>query len=74
MKTKSRFGKADSIFASTTRKTAAPSAGVETYLRLAGKKVDMPPIRQVGATFKKAERFKADEGEQLEFQDKGKKV
>jgi DNA modification methylase len=33
---------------------------------LAGKKIDMPPIRQVGATFKKAVRHKGPEGEQLE--------
>jgi len=32
---------------------------------LAGKKIDMPPIKQVGATFKKAERFKEDKTEQL---------
>ncbi len=32
---------------------------------LAGKKIDMPPIRQVGSTFKKAERFKGDKAEQL---------
>lgn len=39
---------------------------------LAGKKIDMPPIRQVGATFKKAERHKAKEGEQLELTGEGK--
>ncbi|HOE27112.1 MAG: restriction endonuclease [Candidatus Aureabacteria bacterium] len=33
---------------------------------LAGKRIDMPPIRQVGATFKKAERHAA-KGEQLEL-------
>jgi len=32
---------------------------------LAGKKIDMPPIRQVDKTFKKAERFKGDRSEQL---------
>lgn len=37
---------------------------------LAGKKIDMPPIRQVGATFKKAERFKGKKGEQLEIKEK----
>lgn len=36
---------------------------------LAGKKLDMPPIRQVGATFKKAERHKAKGGEQLEIRE-----
>ncbi len=36
---------------------------------LSGKKIDMPPIRQVGATFKKAERFKPGEGEQLEIRE-----
>jgi SAM-dependent methyltransferase len=39
---------------------------------LAGKKVEMPPIRQVGATFKKAERFKGKKGEQLELEKKEK--
>jgi len=32
---------------------------------LAGKKIDMPPIKQVGATFKKAEKFKGMLPEQL---------
>jgi len=36
---------------------------------LAGKKIEMPPIRQVGATFKKAERVKTKEGEQLEIKE-----
>lgn len=36
---------------------------------LAGKKIDMPPIRQVGATFKKAERHRPKEGEQLEIKE-----
>jgi hypothetical protein len=36
---------------------------------LAGKKIDMPPIKQVGATFKKAERFKGDKSEQLEIKE-----
>jgi site-specific DNA-methyltransferase (adenine-specific) len=35
---------------------------------LAGKKIEMPPIKQVEATFKKAERFKR-EGEQLEIKE-----
>jgi len=35
---------------------------------LAGKKVEMPPIRQVGATFKKAPRVTKHEGEQQELQ------
>ena len=34
------------------------------------KKIDMPPIKQVGATFKKAERFKGKEEEQLIIPDK----
>jgi site-specific DNA-methyltransferase (adenine-specific) len=38
---------------------------------LAGKKIDMPPIRQVDKTFKKAEKFKGKEGEQLEIKEKG---
>jgi len=37
---------------------------------LAGKKIDMPPIRQVGATFKKAARHRGAEGEQLEMKEK----
>ncbi len=36
---------------------------------LAGKKVDMPPIRQVDKTFKKAERHRPKEGEQLEIKE-----
>ncbi len=36
---------------------------------LAGKKIDMPPIRQVDATFKKAERFKGKKPEQLEIKE-----
>lgn len=36
---------------------------------LAGKKIDMPPIRQLGATFKKAEKFKGKEGEQLKIKE-----
>jgi hypothetical protein len=36
---------------------------------LAGKKIDMPPIRQVGQTFKKAERHKAEGGKQLEIKE-----
>ena len=39
---------------------------------LAGKRIDMPPIKQVGATFKKAERFKGKKGEQLKLGEKGK--
>jgi DNA modification methylase len=39
---------------------------------LAGKKIDMPPVKQIGATFKKAERFKGAEGKQLELGEKGK--
>lgn len=34
---------------------------------LAGKKIEMPPIKQVDATFKKAEKHKADGGRQLEI-------
>jgi DNA modification methylase len=34
---------------------------------LAGKKIEMPPIRQVGATFKKAEKYKGKEPEQLKI-------
>jgi hypothetical protein len=35
---------------------------------LAGKKVEMPPIRQVGATFKKAPKVIEQQGEQQELQ------
>ena len=35
---------------------------------LAGKKVEMPPIRQVGATFKKAPKAIEKQGEQQELQ------
>ena len=40
---------------------------------LAGKKIDMPPIRQVGATFKKAARHKGAGGEQLSMEVSDKK-
>ena len=36
---------------------------------LAGKKIDMPPIRQVDRTFKKAEKFKGKGGEQLKIKE-----
>jgi len=36
---------------------------------LAGKKIEMPPIRQVGATFKKAARHRGSEGKQLSMED-----
>jgi site-specific DNA-methyltransferase (adenine-specific) len=36
---------------------------------LAGNKVEMPPVRQVGATFKKAERHRPKGGKQLEIKD-----
>jgi len=34
---------------------------------LTGKKIEMPPIKQVGATFKKAEKYKGEKAEQLEL-------
>ena len=34
---------------------------------LAGKKIEMPPIKQDEATFKKAEKFKGEKGEQLKL-------
>jgi DNA modification methylase len=37
---------------------------------LAGKKIDMPPIRQVDATFKKAEKHREEKGEQLKLSEK----
>lgn len=36
---------------------------------LAGKKIEMPPIRQVDATFKRAERHRPGGGTQLEIKD-----
>jgi DNA modification methylase len=36
---------------------------------LAGKKIDMPPIRQVSVTFKKAEKFKGAKPEQLSLKE-----
>ena len=39
---------------------------------LAGQKIDMPPIKKVGATFKEGERFKGDKSEQLELTGKEK--
>jgi len=38
---------------------------------LAGKKIDMPPIRQVDKTFKKAEKFRGKDGEQFEIKEPG---
>jgi hypothetical protein len=35
---------------------------------LTGKKVEMPPIRQVGATFKKAPKVTKQQGKQQELQ------
>jgi hypothetical protein len=40
---------------------------------LAGKKIDMPPIRQVGVTFKKAARHRGPEGEQLKIKETDKR-
>ena len=37
---------------------------------LAGKKIEMPPVRQVEATFKKAERHRPEGGSQLELKNK----
>jgi len=37
---------------------------------LGGKKVDMPPIKQVEATFKKAEKFRGGKSEQLKLSEK----
>lgn len=36
---------------------------------LTGKKIEMPPIRQVDATFKKAAKHKGSDGEQLEIKE-----
>ncbi len=35
----------------------------------AGKKIEMPPVRQVNQTFKKAERHRPKDGEQLEIKE-----
>lgn len=40
---------------------------------LAGKKIEMPPIKQVGATFKKAEKYKGGKAKQLELSEKKEK-
>jgi len=40
---------------------------------LSGKKIEMPPVRQVGATFKKAERFTRDKSEQLALVNKNER-
>jgi len=37
---------------------------------LAGKKIEMPPIKQVGVTFKKAEKYKGEKAEQLVLSEK----
>ena len=37
---------------------------------LDGKKIDMPPIRQTGATFKKAKKHEVEQGEQLNLENK----
>jgi len=37
---------------------------------LAGKRIEMPPIKQVGATFKKAERYKIESAKQLKIAEK----
>ncbi|MGA2363776.1 MAG: hypothetical protein ABSG73_15150 [Candidatus Aminicenantales bacterium] len=39
---------------------------------LSGKKIDMPPVKQVGATFKKAEKFVKDKAVQYELTEKEK--
>jgi hypothetical protein len=36
---------------------------------LAGKKISMPPIRQVDKTFKKAAKHRGPDGEQLEMKE-----
>jgi adenine specific DNA methylase Mod len=59
------------FFESTTWGKKYPKIQLLTIAELlAGKPIDMPPIRQVGATFKKAERFKGKKGEQLVISDK----
>lgn len=61
------------FFESTTWGKKYPKIQLLTVADLlAGKKIDMPPIRQVGATFKRAERFHPDEGDkQLEIKEPG---
>lgn len=58
------------FFESKTWGKKYPKIQLLTIAELLGEKqIDMPPIRQVGATFKKAEKFKKDEGEQLEIKE-----
>ena len=40
---------------------------------LAGKKIEMPPIKQVEATFKKAEKFKGEKSKQLKLSGENEK-
>jgi len=59
-----------SLFESRTWGKKYPKVQLLTISELlAGKKIEMPPVRQVGATFKKAERHKATGGEQLEIKE-----
>lgn len=57
------------FYESTTWGKKYPKVQLLTVAELlSGKKVEMPPIRQVGATFKKAPRVTKQQGEQPELQ------
>jgi len=58
------------FFESKTRGKKYPKIQLLTIAELlTGKKIDMPPIRQVDKTFKKAARHKGQEGKQLSMED-----
>jgi hypothetical protein len=68
MNTKSSEAVTAGFFESTTWGKKYPKIQLLTIAELlAGKQIDMPPIRQVGATFKKALGQRGAEGKQLEI-------
>ena len=68
MNTKSSEAGKAGFFESKTWGKKYPKIHLLTIAELlAGKQIDMPPIRQVGATFKKAARHRGAEGEQLKM-------
>lgn len=57
-------------YESKTRGKKYPKIKLLTVAELlAGKKIKMPPIRQVSQTFKKTERHRPKEGKQLEIKE-----
>ena len=70
------FGLFLQIYGNVRLSSARPVADVRCIpcqgAMLAWTKAEMPPIRQVSQTFKKAERFFKDEGRQYELKEKGK--